>query len=113
MTRGRQLLRASGRLAGLYSTRLCRASSRPGTQRSATPCLGRRGILMTNSLFSSAALVAVVLCGAPLLAQQASEATSSAAPPDTPVTSAAQPATASPGVRIVRLSQATGEVQLD
>jgi len=68
---------------------------------------------MTNSLFSSAAFVAVVLCGAPLLAQQASEATSSAAPPDTPVTSAAQPATASPGVRIVRLSQATGEVQLD
>jgi hypothetical protein len=109
---------------------------------------------MTNSLFSSAAFLAVVLCGAPLLAQQATEPVApltslssadvatpqQATPPDSavaatpqpaaaagsgvatsqPSTSAdstvaatSQPAAASPGVRIVRLSQVTGEVQLD
>ncbi len=76
---------------------------------------------MKISLFSSAAVVAasiaVVLCGTPLPAQQADEqaaqTTSPAAATDSTVATPAQPATASPGVRIVRLSQVTGEVQLD
>lgn len=72
---------------------------------------------MTNSLFSTAAFVAIVLCGTPLLAQEASDATSPADPPDSAVatttTTTESVSAASPGVRIVRLSQVTGEVQLD
>jgi hypothetical protein len=71
---------------------------------------------MTNSLFSPAIFVAIFLCGTPLLAQQASEAASPANPPDSApmatTTTQSVPAAAA-GVRIVRLSQVTGEVQLD
>src|ERR1700751_3123870 len=87
---------------------------RPRNRR-ATPCQERRSIIMTNSLFSTAAFVAIVLCGTPLLAQEASEATSPANPPDSAVatTTTQSVSAASPGVRIVRLSQVNGEVQLD
>jgi hypothetical protein len=80
---------------------------------------------MTNSLFSTATFLAVVLCGTPLLAQQATDAAtpanpadpaaaaSPANPADPAVAASPQPNTAAPGVRIVRLSQVTGEVQLD
>jgi hypothetical protein len=75
---------------------------------------------MANSLFSTpaAAFLAVALCGAPLLAQEATQPE----PPSTPAeTASSQPdaattatqATTNPGVRIVRLSQVNGEVQLD
>jgi hypothetical protein len=71
---------------------------------------------MTNSLFSTpaAAFLAVVLCGAPLLAQEATQAEPPSSPAETasPQTDAATTAT-NPGVRIVRLSQVNGEVQLD
>jgi hypothetical protein len=80
---------------------------------------------MKNSLFSSAAVMAasitIVLCGTPLHAQQAApqadeQAAQTASPAnatDSAVVTPPQTATASPGVRIVRLSQVTGEVQLD
>jgi hypothetical protein len=68
---------------------------------------------MTNSLFSSAALMTLLLCGMPVLAQQYEEPAAPVNPPDSTVAASAQPATASPGVRIVRLSQVNGEVQLD
>ena len=74
---------------------------------------------MTNSLFSSAALMTVLLCGMPVLAQQSEEAAAPVTPPDSTVaassetTTTAETTTANPGVRIVRLSQVTGEVQLD
>jgi hypothetical protein len=55
---------------------------------------------MANSLLSTpaAALLAVALCGASLLAQDATQP---------------EPPSSAPGVRIVRLSQVNGEVQLD
>jgi hypothetical protein len=67
---------------------------------------------MTNSPLSTSAAVflAVALCGTPLLAQQATQAES---PDSPPAVSAPQSDAASPGVRIVRLSQVNGEVQLD
>ena len=71
----------------------------------------------TPSRISSAAvLLALALCAAPLVAQEAAQPETSAdAPAETTstTTTSAQPAAASPGVRIVRLSQVTGEVQLD
>jgi FecR protein len=84
---------------------------------------------MTNSPFSTAAFAIVLLCGTSVLAQQSTEAASPATAPDSAVAASPQPATAapsdatpaaspepaaaSPGIRIVRLSQVTGDVQLD
>ena len=68
---------------------------------------------MTNPLFSSAALMTVLLCGMPVLAQQSEEAAAPVTPPDSTVAVSSETTTANPGVRIVRLSQVTGEVQLD
>jgi hypothetical protein len=71
---------------------------------------------MTNSLFSTpaAAFLAVALCGLPLVAQDATQAEPPSSPAETatPQTDAAA-TTTNPGVRIVRLSQVNGEVQLD
>jgi hypothetical protein len=74
---------------------------------------------MTSSLVS-AALLAIALCATPLLAQEATSAESPSTPPAEPAASpqtepAASPTSdqAAPGVRIVRLSQVNGEVQLD
>lgn len=72
---------------------------------------------LSNSPVSSAAVLLVLaLCAAPLVAQEAAQPETSAdAPAETmsTTTTSAQPAAVSPGVRIVRLSQVTGEVQLD
>ena len=69
---------------------------------------------MTNSLFSSAALMTLLLCGMPVLAQQSEETAAPVTPPDSTVAESSQSTTTSnPGVRIVRLSQVTGDVQLD
>ncbi len=75
---------------------------------------------MANSLLSTpaAALLAVALCGAPLLAQDATQPEPASNAADTvaaPQPDAAETATttSTPGVRIVRLSQVNGEVQLD
>jgi FecR protein len=71
---------------------------------------------MTNSLFSTpaAAFLAIALCGAPLLAQDATQAEP---PSNAADTASSQPdiavTTTKPGVRIVRLSQVNGEVRLD
>jgi FecR protein len=74
--------------------------------------------MVNYSLFSTpaAAFLAIALCGAPLLAQEATQAE----PPSTPQDAVAAPqpdatatTTTAPGVRIVRLSQVNGEVQLD
>jgi hypothetical protein len=68
---------------------------------------------MTNSPLSTSAAVflAVALCGTPLLAQQATQAESPSSPPATDASP--QSDVAAPGVRIVRLSQVNGDVQLD
>lgn len=66
---------------------------------------------MTHSLFSIA-FVAVALCATPLLAQEASPEETPNAPP-AEATTTTQTVAANPGVRIVRLSQVNGEVQLD
>jgi hypothetical protein len=70
---------------------------------------------MKNSLLSTAAFLAVALCGTPLLlAQQAADETSPSTPSETSTVAAApQSQTTAVGVRIVRLSQANGDVQLD
>jgi hypothetical protein len=69
---------------------------------------------MTNSLFSSAALMTLLFCGMPVLAQQSEETAAPVTPPDSSVAASSETTTtANPGVRIVRLSQVTGEVQLD
>lgn len=71
---------------------------------------------MANSVLSTPAVVllAVALCGSPLLAQEATQAEPPSSPPEV---ASAQPDTAAtaanPGVRIVRLSQVNGEVQMD
>ncbi|MFL6307716.1 MAG: DUF6600 domain-containing protein [Candidatus Sulfotelmatobacter sp.] len=65
----------------------------------------------TSSLFSTA-FVAIALCATPLLAQEAATDT----PPNIPPTesaASAQTVAATPGVRIVRLSEVNGDVQLD
>ena len=73
---------------------------------------------MTSSLFSTA-FVAIALCGTPLLAQQATTDESPSTPTEavtSPQSDAAAPTqseTAAPGVRIVRLSEVNGDVQLD
>jgi hypothetical protein len=73
----------------------------------------------TSSLFSTA-FVTIALCGAPLLAQQTTPDESASTPAAENVTSSqpdaaapAQSETTAPGVRIVRLSEVKGEVQLD
>ncbi|HWF47492.1 MAG TPA: FecR family protein, partial [Bryobacteraceae bacterium] len=68
---------------------------------------------MTNSPLSTSAAVflAVALCGTPLLAQQATQAESPNSPPA--VSGSPQSDAGAPGVRIVRLSQVNGDVQLD
>lgn len=73
----------------------------------------------TSSLFSTA-FVAIALCATSLVAQQATPDESPGTPPAETVTATqpdtaapAQPQTAAPGVRIVRLSEVNGEVQLD
>jgi hypothetical protein len=71
---------------------------------------------MTHSLKSSlvsAAFLAAALCATPLLAQQAVPVESPTSP--SPADAAASPEAdqAAPGVRIVRLSQVNGEVQMD
>lgn len=71
---------------------------------------------MTHSLKSSlvsAAFLATALCTAPLLAQQAVPVESPTSPSPADADAAPQPDQAAPGVRIVRLSQVNGEVQLD
>ena len=73
---------------------------------------------MTNPLFSSAALMTVLLCGMPVFAQQSEEPPAPVTPPDSAVAASseattAETTTANPGVRIVRLSQVNGDVQLD
>ena len=81
---------------------------------------------MTNSLvstLSAAGFLAVALCATPLVGQDAAQPEVSAAAPAAETTTTAvtaQPAAAtavsaaaSPGIRIVRLSQVTGEVQMD
>lgn len=66
---------------------------------------------MTSSLFSTA-FVAIALCATPLLAQQATtDASPSTPPPET--AGSTQTVAAAPGVRIVRLSEVNGDVQLD
>ena len=70
---------------------------------------------MTHSLKSSlvsAACLAIALCATPLLAQEAPlvESPTSPSPADAASLESNQ---AAPGVRIVRLSQVTGDVQLD
>jgi hypothetical protein len=72
-------------------------------------------LVSTSSSFSTssiwAALLAAALCAAPALAQ---ESTAPEPASDAPAAATApQTETTSPGVRIVRLSQVTGEVQLD
>src|SRR5581483_9768401 len=71
---------------------------------------------LSNSPISSAAVLLVLaLCAAPLVAQDAPQPGPPAdAPAETSTTTTTSATTAaSPGVRIVRLSQVTGEVQLD
>ncbi len=46
--------------------------------------------LMTNSLFSSAALMTVLLCGMPVLAQQSEEAAAPVTPPDSTVAASSE-----------------------
>jgi FecR protein len=70
---------------------------------------------MRNSLVflstSAAGFLSIALCGTPLVAQQATQIESPSSPSPASVTSLQT--AASPGVRIVRLSQVNGEVQLD
>jgi hypothetical protein len=74
---------------------------------------------MTNSLASissAAAFLVLALCAAPLVAQETAQPEAPADAPaaeTTTTTTTPQPAAASPGIRIVRLSQVTGEVQMD
>lgn len=69
-----------------------------------------------SSISSAAFLLVVALCAAPLVAQEAAQPETPANTPaetTSTTTTSATTAAASPGVRIVRLSQVTGEVQLD
>ena len=68
---------------------------------------------MTNSPLSTSAVafLTVVFCGSSLLAQQATQVESPDSPPA--IAAAPQSDAVSPGIRIVRLSQVNGEVQLD
>ena len=71
---------------------------------------------MTHSLKSSlvsAAFLATALCATPLLAQQAVPVESPTSPSPADAATAPELDQAAPGVRIVRLSQVTGDVQLD
>ncbi|HZD46927.1 MAG TPA: DUF6600 domain-containing protein [Acidobacteriaceae bacterium] len=67
---------------------------------------------LTSSLVS-AAFLATALCATPLLAQQAVPVESPTGPSPADATATPQSDQASPGVRIVRLSQVNGDVQLD
>jgi hypothetical protein len=66
-----------------------------------------------TSSFVSAAFLATALCATPLLAQQAVPVESPTSPSPADADASPQPDQAAPGVRIVRLSQVTGDVQLD
>lgn len=72
-----------------------------------------RNALVSTS--SAAAFLVAILCAAPVIAQESTtpESTTQESATQETTTAAPQTETTSPGVRIVRLSQVTGEVQLD